>query len=96
MYLFTGAADTGQGSNTALSQIAAQELGVSYSRFKCKAGDTEITPLIPVHLLAGSLLFQVMLLLLGARDAKKQMLEVVAKELQRDINELDIKAEKCH
>ncbi|MBF0489923.1 MAG: molybdopterin-dependent oxidoreductase, partial [Candidatus Omnitrophica bacterium] len=44
VYLFTGAADTGQGSNTALSQIAAQELGVSYSRIKCKAGDTEITP----------------------------------------------------
>ena len=42
VYLFTGAADTGQGSNTALSQIAAQELGVSYSRIKCKSGDTEI------------------------------------------------------
>ncbi len=44
VYLFTGAADTGQGSNTALSQIAAHELGVSFSRIKCKAGDTEITP----------------------------------------------------
>src|SRR3990167_706297 len=45
VYLFTGAADTGQGSNTALSQIAAQALGVKYERIKCKSGDTEITPL---------------------------------------------------
>ena len=44
VYLFTGAADTGQGSDTALSQIAAQALGVSFARIKCKAADTEITP----------------------------------------------------
>jgi len=44
VYVFTGAADTGQGSDTALAQIAAHELGVAFERIRIKAADTEITP----------------------------------------------------
>ncbi|MCK5014870.1 MAG: molybdopterin-dependent oxidoreductase [Candidatus Omnitrophica bacterium] len=94
VYLFTGAADTGQGSDTALSQIACQELGVSYSRIKCKAGDTEITPFD-----TGSFASRVTFItgnatILGARDAKMQILEVVAKEHGLNIDNLDIKTEQ--
>jgi 4-hydroxybenzoyl-CoA reductase alpha subunit len=94
VYLFTGAADTGQGSNTVLSQIAAHELGVSYSRIKCKAGDTEITPFD-----TGSFASRVTFIsgnasLLGARDAKNQILDIVAKEFNLVREDLDIKAEK--
>src|SRR3990167_7196114 len=92
VYLFTGAADTGQGSNTALSQIAAQELGVSYSRIRCKSGDTEITPFDTgsfasrVTFISGNATKR------AAEDAKRQILGVVAEELKLSIDGLDIRS----
>lgn len=94
VYLFTGAADTGQGSNTALSQIAAHALGVSYSRIRCKAGDTEITPFDTGSFASRVTFISGNAALLGGRDAKMQILEIVAKEHQLKIEDLDIKAEK--
>ncbi|MFA5060313.1 MAG: molybdopterin cofactor-binding domain-containing protein [Candidatus Omnitrophota bacterium] len=94
VYLFTGAADTGQGSNTALSQIAAQELGVSYSRIRCKSGDTEITPFDTgsfasrVTFISGNATKR------AATDAKKQILTIIAEELKTNIEDLDIQAEQ--
>ncbi len=94
VYLFTGAADTGQGSNTALSQIAAHELGVSYSRIRCKSGDTEITPFDTgsfasrVTFISGNATKR------AATDAKKQILSVVAEEHKLNIDDLDIIAEQ--
>ena len=93
VYLFTGAADTGQGSNTALSQIAAQELGVSYSRIRCKSGDTEITPFDTgsfasrVTFISGNATKR------AANDAKKQILAIVAQEHKINCDDLDIVAE---
>ncbi len=94
VYLFTGAADTGQGSNTALSQIAAEELGVSYERIRCKSGDTEITPFDTgsfasrVTFISGNATKR------AAADAKRQILEVVSQETQIKLEELDIRAEQ--
>ncbi|MEI7999292.1 MAG: molybdopterin cofactor-binding domain-containing protein, partial [Candidatus Omnitrophota bacterium] len=93
VYFFTGAADTGQGSNTALSQIAAHELGVSFSRIRCKAGDTEITPFDTGSFASRVTFISGNAALLGARDAKNQILEIVAKEYNLGIEEIDIKAE---
>ena len=42
--LFTGAADIGQGSDTTLSQIAAEELGISLQALSITAADTLFTP----------------------------------------------------
>mgnify|MGYP001595466058 CR=1 FL=1 len=94
VYLFTGAADTGQGSNTALSQIAAQELGVSYSRIRCKSGDTEITPFDTGSFASRVTFISGNATLLAARDAKKQILQVVAEELKMNADDLDIVAEE--
>jgi 4-hydroxybenzoyl-CoA reductase alpha subunit len=94
VYLFTGAADTGQGSNTALSQIACQELGVSYSRIKCKSGDTEITPFDTGSFASRVTFISGNATILAARDAKKQILEVVAQETNGSSDELDIIAEE--
>ncbi len=94
VYLFTGAADTGQGSNTALAQIAAHELGVSYSRIRIKSGDTEITPFDTgsfasrVTFISGNAAKK------GAADAKKQILSVVAEEHKLSPDDLDIIAEQ--
>lgn len=94
VYLFTGAADTGQGSNTALSQIACQELGVSYSRVKCTSGDTEITPFDTGSFASRVTFISGNATIRAARDAKNQILDVVAKEHELNIGDLDIKAEE--
>ncbi len=94
VYLFTGAADTGQGSNTALSQIAAHELGVSYNRIRCKSGDTEITPFDTGSFASRVTFISGNATLRAARDAKQQILDVVAKENNLNAAELDIAAEE--
>jgi 4-hydroxybenzoyl-CoA reductase subunit alpha len=94
VYLFTGAADTGQGSDTAMAQIAAHELGVAYERIRVKAADTEITPFDTgsfasrVTFISGNATKN------AATDAKRQILEVVAQELKLDVQDLDIKDEQ--
>lgn len=94
VYLFTGAADTGQGSNTALSQIAAHELGISYQRIKCVSADTEITPFDTGSFASRVTFISGNAALLAATDAKKQILEIVATEHKLNVKDLDIKAEK--
>ncbi len=94
VYLFTGAADCGQGSNTALSQIAAQELGVSYSRIKCKSGDTEITPFDTGSFASRVTFISGNATIVAARDAKKQILDIVAEELKINSENIDIVAEE--
>ncbi|MFH0941169.1 MAG: molybdopterin cofactor-binding domain-containing protein [Candidatus Omnitrophota bacterium] len=94
VYLFTGAADTGQGSDTAMAQIAAQELGVAYERVRVKAADTEITPFDTgsfasrVTFISGNATKN------AATDAKRQILEVVASELKLEKDALDIRDEQ--
>lgn len=94
VYLFTGAADCGQGSNTALSQIACQELGVSYSRIKCKSGDTEITPFDTGSFASRVTFISGNATIVAARDAKKQVLAIVAEERQLNAEDLDLVAEE--
>lgn len=42
--LLTGTAGLGTGAHTALSQIVAEELGVSFDRVSCVHGDTDVVP----------------------------------------------------
>jgi xanthine dehydrogenase molybdenum-binding subunit len=44
IHLFTGAADLGTGARTALSQIAAEELGLRFEEVKIVTGDTDVVP----------------------------------------------------
>ncbi len=94
IYLFTGAADTGQGSNTALSQIAAQALGVAYDRIHCISGDTEITPFDTGSFASRVTFISGNAALRAARDAKMQILGVVAEERGIPVEDLDIVAER--
>ena len=76
--LITGATDCGQGSDTVLSMIAAEELGVKLEDIDIKRVDTAYTPVDPgsygsrVTLLAGQATQK------AAREAKKQLLEAAA------------------
>jgi len=87
----TGATDCGQGSDTVLSMIAAEELGVRYEDIAIKRVDTAYTPVDPgsygsrVTLLAGQATQ------LAARDAKRQLLEAGAKTWNCAPDDMEIK-----
>jgi len=79
--LFTGACEIGQGSNTVLSQIAAEELGVLYEDIKIVSGDTEIAPLDLGAYASRETLMAGNAVKMAAMDAKMQILKVVSEKL---------------
>ncbi len=89
--LLTGAADIGQGSDTTLSQIAAEELGVALEDVRITSADMEITPTdlgsfgSRVTFTAGNAVK------MAAADAKRQLFEVVAEKLEANIDDLEAK-----
>lgn len=94
--LATGASDIGQGSNSVLCQIAAEELGVGIEDIRITTADTELAPPDPgsfssrVTTLAGNAVR------LAAQDAKKQLFEVAAETLQASINDLEAKNRRIY
>ncbi len=89
--LITGATDCGQGSDTVLCMIAAEELGVRLENIDIKRVDTAYTPVDPgsygsrVTILAGQATQK------AAREAKKQLLEAAAKTWQVKPEDVEIK-----
>jgi CO/xanthine dehydrogenase Mo-binding subunit len=89
--LITGATDCGQGSDTVLCMIAAEELGVTLDDIDIKRVDTAYTPVDPgsygsrVTVLAGQATK------LAAADAKRQLLEFAAKTWGVTREDIEIK-----
>jgi len=89
--LITGATDCGQGSDTVLCMIAAEELGVTLDDIDIKRVDTAYTPVDPgsygsrVTVLAGQATK------LAAADAKRQLLEFAAKTWAVAPEDIEIK-----
>jgi len=89
--LLTGATDCGQGSDTVLAMIAAEELGTRYEDIDIKRVDTAYTPVDPgsygsrVTVLAGQATQ------FAARDAKKQLLEAGAKAWNVKPDDIEIR-----
>lgn len=79
--LYTGASEIGQGSDTMQIQIAAEVLGVSVSRIKLVAADTELTPIdlgsysSRVTFMAGNACLN------AAKDMRDQIFAAVGKRL---------------
>jgi 4-hydroxybenzoyl-CoA reductase subunit alpha len=88
--LLTGATDCGQGSDTVLCMIAAEELGVRLEHIDLKRVDTAYTPVDPgsygsrVTILAGQATQK------AARDAKRQLLASAAAAWETKPEELEI------
>ncbi|MDP2728123.1 MAG: xanthine dehydrogenase family protein molybdopterin-binding subunit [Dehalococcoidia bacterium] len=80
--LFSGASDIGQGSDTTLAQIAAEELGVALEDIRISVSDTETTPTdlgsfaSRVTFIAGNAVRA------AAADAKTQLLQIAAGTLE--------------
>ncbi len=89
--LITGSADIGQGSDSILAQIAAEELGIPYERFMIIAADTEIAPLdygtygSRVTMMAGNATLN------AARDLKKKIIKTVAERIEVDPEQVYIR-----
>jgi 4-hydroxybenzoyl-CoA reductase subunit alpha len=95
--LFTGACDIGQGSNTTLSMICAEELGIRLEDIRIHAADTGICPVdigawgSRETLMAGNAVK------MAAADAKRQLMEFAAARMAVNITyDLGIKDRWIH
>ena len=86
--LITGASDIGQGSNTTLAQIAAEELGICLEDLTVISGDTDVTPLdlgtfaSRVTFISGNAVKA------AGEDAKKQLFTYAADQLEANVSDL--------
>jgi len=88
--LYTPAAEIGQGSDTVLTQIAAEALGVRYGDVKVSSGDTDFGVDLGAYssrqtLMSGHAVKQ------AAEEARRQVLEVLSEQLNIPVEEMDIK-----
>ena len=90
--LFTGACDIGQGSDTTLSMITAEELGVKLSDIRIHAADTAICPSDLGAWGSRETLMNGNACKMAAADAKRQIIEFAAAKMGVNIvYDLDIK-----
>jgi 4-hydroxybenzoyl-CoA reductase subunit alpha len=90
--LFIGEADIGQGSNTVLTQVAAEAMGVEYTAMRIVAADTETTPRglgtysSRVTLMGGNACR------MAGEEVRRQVLEVASELLDVPAEDLDARA----
>ncbi len=92
--LFVGASDIGQGSDTVLAQIAAEELGVSLEEVSVTSGDTASTPFDQGTFSSRVTLYTGTAVRSAAQDAKKRLKEIASRMLEIAEDDLDV-ANKC-
>jgi len=90
--LIVSPCEMGQGILGALSQIAAEALGLRYEDIHVVTGDTDVT-LFDIGSHASRSVYVIgNAVVEAARDVKRQVLERAAKKLAVSVNELDIQA----
>ena len=87
--LFAGTVEMGQGSETTLSQVAAEELGVPLEDIRIISGDTDLTPIEFGSFLSGGAFVTGKAVRLAAADAKRQLLEMAATQLEVGVGDLE-------
>lgn len=95
--LFVGSQDMGQGSNTTMAMICAEELGVKLEDIRLHMGDTENCPVDLGAWGSRETLMQGNAVKMAAADAKQQILEFATAKLAPNIvYDLDIKDSWIH
>ncbi len=89
--LFTGAVEFGQGSDTAMSQIAAEALGVSLDDIVLVSADSELCPHDLGNFLSAGIHVSGEAVRRAADDAKRQMLENASKFLEAPMEQLEVR-----
>lgn len=88
--VLTGCADIGQGSSTALAQIAAGELGVNIEDVVVVAGDTGVSPDAGATSASRQTYISGNAVLLAARQAKEVLLQEAAGSLGSAVSDLNL------
>jgi carbon-monoxide dehydrogenase large subunit len=83
--------DIGQGSNTVLAQIAAEELGVQVNNVKIVSPDTDVTPFDYGTASSRSTFHMGNAVKQAAADAKQQLFELAADQLEANVMDLEAK-----
>ena len=88
--VYTASAEIGQGSDTTFAMIAAEALGIRLEDVRLESGDTDFGVDLGAYssrqtLMTGHAVKE------AAEDARRQVLEVLAKELNVPIENIDIK-----
>ncbi len=95
--LYIGAQDMGQGSNTTLAMICAEELGVKLEDIRVHTSDTDICPVDLGAWGSRQTLMTGNAVKMAAADAKRQLLEFAAAKMKPNIvYDLDIKDRWVH
>jgi len=89
--LIAGIPEIGQGSDTAISMIVAEELGISIEDIQVTTGDTELTPPHAGSYSSRGTLWAGKAVREAALDVKKQIFEVAADLLEADPEDLEAK-----
>jgi len=94
--VLTGAADIGQGAETVISQIVAEEMGVPLEDIRITAADTEITPLDPGTFGSGVTLRAGNAARMAARAAKEKLFEAVAEKMETRAEDLEARDRRIY
>lgn len=94
--LYTGATEMGQGSDTTMAQVAAQELGLDLEDIRVVSGDTELCPIDHGQFLSGGAFVTGNAVRLAASDARSQLFKMAAEILGTDESDLVTKGKKIY
>jgi 4-hydroxybenzoyl-CoA reductase subunit alpha len=92
--VLTGAADIGQGAETVIAQIVAEELGVPLHKIRVTAADTGVTPLDPGTFGSGVTVRAGNAARLAALSVRKKLFEFLAEKLEADPEDLVAQGER--
>jgi len=93
--VLTGAAELGQGSRTVLSQIAAEEFGLTMDQVRISQSDSAVTPYARTTGADRTTIMEGTTILLACREAKAQMREMAAEIWDVPVDEIEIEIEKA-
>ncbi|MDP6734945.1 MAG: molybdopterin-dependent oxidoreductase [Nitrospinaceae bacterium] len=94
--VLTGAADIGQGAETVIGQIVAEELGVLLEDVRVTAADTGITPLDPGTFGSGVTVRAGNAARLAAISVKNKLFEIVSEKLEASVDDLVAEKRKIY
>lgn len=94
--LFTGATEMGQGSDTTLSQIVSEVLGLPLEDIQVVSGDTELTPIDFGNFLSGGAFITGNAVREAALDARRQLLEVASDLLEVVLEDMVMENRKIY
>ncbi|MCG6878233.1 MAG: xanthine dehydrogenase family protein molybdopterin-binding subunit [Deltaproteobacteria bacterium] len=94
--LLTGAMDIGQGAETILSQIVAEELKIPMDEVQVVAADTETTPVDIGSWISGNAYVCGNAARVAAGDVREKLKELAASELEANIEDLRVRDKQVY